>query len=81
MVGVLKKLSVPAGIVINQYQEGQTIIDDYALKEDIPILARIPFDRQIAELYSTGIPFIEALDIYDDIFSGIIPQIEELLAK
>lgn len=81
MVGVLNKLSIPAGIVVNQHQEGQNIIEDYAQKENIPILARIPFDRQIAELYSAGIPFIEALDTYDNIFSGIIPQIEELLAK
>jgi MinD superfamily P-loop ATPase len=81
MVDLLKKLSIPTGIIINQYEEGQTLIEDYAREKNVPILARIPFDREIAHYYSTGIPFITSMPGYKDIFAGIIPEIKELVAK
>jgi len=81
MVDLLEKLSIPAGIIVNQHEEGQTLIEDYAREKDIPILARIPFDRDIARYYSAGIPFITSLPGYKDIFASIIPEIEELVAK
>lgn len=81
MVDLLEKLSIPGGIIVNQHEEGLTLIEEYANEKQVPILARIPFDRNIAECYSTGIPFITALPAYEEIFAGIIPQIKELIAK
>lgn len=81
MVNLLTKLNIPSGIIINQYEEGKNIIDDYARSKNIPVLARIPFDRDIAVSYSTGIPFIKELPVYRDLFASIIPQIKELIAK
>ncbi len=74
-VSLLKEMDKPLGIVINKWQEGNTIIEEYASKEGIPVLGKIPFSRKIAEKYSEGIPVIYALkngrEIFADIFSGI----------
>lgn len=81
MVDLLEKLSIPTGIIVNQHEEEQNIIENYAREKSVPILARIPFDRDIARNYSNGIPFITSLPGYKNIFASIIPEIKELVAK
>ncbi|MFX0195042.1 MAG: ATP-binding protein [Candidatus Hodarchaeota archaeon] len=53
-VGVVKKLGIPFGVVINQADIGDKKVNEYCVKEGIPILLKIPWDRKIAELYSKG---------------------------
>ncbi len=53
-VGVVKKLGIPFGVVINQADIGDEKVNEYCVKEGIPILLKIPWDRKIAELYSKG---------------------------
>jgi MinD superfamily P-loop ATPase len=50
-VRILKK---PFGVVVNRYGIGNDDVFDYCKKESIPILAKIPNSREIAELYSRG---------------------------
>ena len=77
MADVVKKLEIPAGIVINKDDAWSTHIEEYASENDIPILMRIPMSRDIAVLYSKGIPLNEAdahwdedfLHLYEDIGS------------
>lgn len=47
----LKKLF---GVVVNRYGIGNDEVITYCTKENIPILAKIPNSRKIAELYSSG---------------------------
>ena len=54
-VGVVQKLEIPFGVVINQSDIGDEKVDEYCTKEKIPILLKIPWDRRIAELYSRGL--------------------------
>ena len=37
---------------------GDDLIDDYCRSEKIPVLMKIPDERQIAVMYSKGIPFV-----------------------
>lgn len=57
-VEVLKKLEIPFGVVVNRSDIGDEKVDTYCRDHNIPILMRIPFDREIAFLYSQGLPFI-----------------------
>jgi MinD superfamily P-loop ATPase len=57
-VEVLKKLSVPYGIVINRAGIGDRHIYKFCDANHIPILLEIPYNRSIAHLYSQGIPFV-----------------------
>ena len=58
-VEVLRKLELPFGVVVNRSDIGNDKVDSYCREENIPVLMRIPFDREIASLYSRGIPIVE----------------------
>jgi MinD superfamily P-loop ATPase len=54
-VDVLHILNIPFGVVINKYEESFAELEVYLNSEQINILIKIPFDRQIANDYSYGI--------------------------
>ena len=47
---------------------GDDTIKDYCHKQRVPVLAEIPFDREIAVLYSYGIPLWTKGERYRKIF-------------
>ncbi len=53
-VDTIKELNKEFGVVINRHGIGNDDVLDYCQIENIPILAKIPNDRHIAELYSRG---------------------------
>jgi len=77
-VETLKKLRIPFGVVINRADVGDKKTDEYCEKEKIPILMRIPMDRDIAIAYSQGIPMIKAKPEYKKKFLNLHKKIEEL---
>jgi MinD superfamily P-loop ATPase len=81
--GVLKKMSIPRGVVINKsrYGRGESsqdkVVEDFCEKEGIDILERIPFKREIAEMYSKGIPLSTGLPGYEKRFNGVFEKIRK----
>jgi len=53
-VETMRKLDKPFGIVINRFGIGNDDIINYCNNENIPIIAKIPNHRKIAEHYSSG---------------------------
>ncbi len=53
-VETIRLLEKPFAVVVNRVGIGDNAVDIYCAKENIPILAKIPNDRKIAELYSIG---------------------------
>lgn len=53
-VETMRALKKAFGVVINRFGIGNDDVFQYCQKEDIPILAKIPNSRKIAELYSSG---------------------------
>jgi len=78
-VEVLRKLGIPFGVVINRSGMGNDKVDFYCQENNIPILLRIPFDREIAVLYSQGIPIVQGKKEYMERFRGMMNRIQELL--
>ncbi|MCD6545446.1 MAG: ATP-binding protein [Thermotogae bacterium] len=76
---LVKEMNIPAGIVINRDNEEVTIIDDFAKEADIPIILRIPFDREIATLYSRGELFVEHLPKWKKRFFDAFETIKGLI--
>ena len=74
-VEAVKQLGKPCGLVINRSDIGNDEVYRYARQESLPILMEIPFQRSIAELYSTGRLLVEEslewrqkyVDLYDKI--------------
>jgi len=77
-VEVLRKLRIPFGVLINRADVGDRKVDEYCKDEKIPILMRIPMDRDIAIAYSKGIPIIEVKPAYKKDFLRLYEKIEEL---
>ena len=53
-VETMKELEKNFGVVVNRYGIGNDDVINYCENENIPLLAKIPNDRHIAELYSHG---------------------------
>jgi MinD superfamily P-loop ATPase len=74
-VGMLNKLSIPHGVVINSAGLGDAEVENFCSSENIPILMTIPWERRIAEAYSSGVPLIAALPEYKEKFLQLYKQI------
>ncbi len=77
-VGMLEKLKIPTGVVVNKADIGEQGIWDYCRSKNIPILMEIPMDRRIAESYSKGIPFVLEKRSYIAQFQALIEKVEKL---
>lgn len=74
-----KALKVPCGVVINRAGIGDTKVEEYCLKENIPILLTIPLDTEIARLYSRGITLVEGMPQWQGSFLGLFDHIREIV--
>lgn len=79
-VDVVKKLGVPFGVVINIADIGDDGVDRYCRGHDIPVLARIPYERAVAEAYSRGVSFVDAKPEFRGMFAGIFQDIRARIA-
>jgi len=68
-VEVARKLKISFGVVINRSDLGDKKTDNYCKEENIPVLMRIPFKKEIAVAYSKGTSIIEALPEYKKDFA------------
>jgi len=60
-VEAVRLLNIPFGIVINRSDIGDQRVNEYAQKENIPVLMEIPHNRDIAVAYSKGILMIDVI--------------------
>ena len=80
-VEAVKLLGIPHGLVINRADIGDGKVAAYAEQEHIPILMKIPFDRQIAETYSRGILIVEAMPEWKEQFLGLYERITQAITS
>lgn len=76
MAGILRKMNIPAGVVINRDGNGTESVTAYCSTENLPILLRIPYERRIAEGIAKGKLLIEICPEYVTAFQQIIRQIQ-----
>ena len=69
-VETVKELRKPFAVVINRWGLGDEKVLDYCTENDIPIIAKIPNLRQIAEIYSRG-----------ELIFGQVPEFKDELLK
>lgn len=53
-VDAMRFLNRKFGVVLNRYGIGNDDVLDYCSRENVPVLAKLPNDRKVAELYSRG---------------------------
>jgi MinD superfamily P-loop ATPase len=77
-VGMLEKLGIPKGVVVNKADVGNKEVWDYCQSKNIPILMEIPMDRRIAESYSKGVPMVVEYPSYTQGFNNLFEKVESL---
>jgi MinD superfamily P-loop ATPase len=78
-VEVVRKLDISCGVVINRVGIGDKEVEQYCHREGIPIFLRIPLDRNIAMLYSQGIPLIEGMPRWREDFLGLFQSMDTMV--
>jgi MinD superfamily P-loop ATPase len=74
-VEVLRKLKIPFGVVINRADLGNNKTEEYCRQENISVLMRIPFRKEIAMAYSKGEPMVKVFPEYKEDFLCLYEQI------
>jgi MinD superfamily P-loop ATPase len=77
-VGMLEKLEIPRGVVVNKADVGDREVWNYCQSKNIPILMELPMDRRIAESYSRGVPIVVEYPSYTQGFKDLFEKVEKL---
>jgi len=77
-VGLALKMGVPTGIVVNRSDGEGDLISDYTKTAGIPIVGRIPFQREYAETYSKGQIIAEVFPEMRENMLSIFERISQL---
>ena len=77
-VDTVKELDIPCGVGINRDGAGDSSVEEYCLKEGMPILLRIPLDIEIARLYSRGTTLVEGMPHWREAFLRLYNDIERI---
>ncbi|MCG8533453.1 MAG: ATP-binding protein [Desulfovibrionales bacterium] len=67
----------PMGVVVNKAGIGNAEVYDFCKEHNIPIWAEIPFDKKIAEAYSTGSVITDAVPSLKPAFAELTRSIQE----
>jgi len=78
-VGVARTLEVPTAVILNRVGIGDDRVERYCQQEGIPIVMKIPFDREIASLYSVGIPLVDAVPSWKERFLALYQEAQSFV--
>jgi len=78
-VETVRELGMPCGIVLNRAGVGDSKVEEYCKKENIPILLTIPLDTEIARLYSRGITLVDGMPQWKSSFLQLFDGIREIV--
>ncbi|MBN1289157.1 MAG: ATP-binding protein [Actinobacteria bacterium] len=73
---VAEEIGVPHGVVINKSSEYDSLIDEFCLKSDIPVIGRIPFSMEMAVICSRGDLAVEADPVMKTRFEDILKEVK-----
>ena len=76
-VETLKQMNKPFGVIVNRAGIGNNEVDHYLQFENIPLLLEIPFDKEIARMYSNGEMVVEHMPLLKQQFLELINIIIE----
>jgi MinD superfamily P-loop ATPase len=80
-VEVLRKMTIPCGVVVNRAGIGDDKVYQYCKEGNIPVLMEIPYQRRIAELYSRGVPFSLEISEWKEKFQSLFSEIKRLVEE
>jgi len=79
-IKVLEKMNIPRGVLVNKSGIGDREVYRYLETRKIPLLLEIPMSREIAEIYSRGIIFVEQMPEWKERFAALAEKIGEMVS-
>ncbi len=80
-VETLLQIGKPFGVIVNRAGLGNRDVYEWLLKNKIPLLMEIPFDREIARIYSEGRLLAQENPFYQVQFKELFKTIKRLLSQ
>jgi MinD superfamily P-loop ATPase len=80
-IELVREMEKPFGVVINKSGIGNDELKKYVQKENIMIIAEIPFSREIAKHYSDNKLLAESVEGYWEYFFGMLDKIFKIVLK
>lgn len=74
---VASELGIPTGVIINRDQDSYLALEEFCAGYNLPVLMRIPFEREIAAGVAQGKTLVEIHAEYTAIFSHMFKRICE----
>lgn len=71
-VETLQTKNIPCGVVVNRAGLGNDDVYRWLTDKNIPLLLEIPFDKEIAKVYSTGGLVYDQLPKYKELFDTLL---------
>ncbi|MBN2181158.1 MAG: ATP-binding protein [Sedimentisphaerales bacterium] len=75
-VGLVRQLGLPFAVIINRHGIGDERVEQYCQSEDIDIAMKLPDDRKIAEVYSSGGMIVDLLHQCKKHFAELLDYLE-----
>ncbi len=76
-IDMVRELGLEHVVVVNRHEEDNTSAREFCSQKGVDIIAEIPDDRRIAELYSRGETAVSWLGEYRDIFEEMLKTIRQ----
>ena len=74
------ELEIPAGVVINRDGVGDSRVDEFCQQADLPILMRIPLEREIGAGIARGKTLLDIQPDYEGRFQDMFAEIQAICA-
>ncbi len=78
---IVSHFKIPCSIIINKYdlnKEQAGLVEEFAKRNDLKILAKIPFDKKFAKALTEMVPIIEYEKGYEKVFNEIKNALYEI---
>lgn len=79
-VEAFRPIGKPLGVVVNRAGAGDEKVQEYCLKEGLPVWAEIPFSRAVAEAYSRGEVAARAVPQLRAVFLALMAHMRDAAA-
>jgi MinD superfamily P-loop ATPase len=78
-VELTRELDIPCGVIVNRHGIGDDCVDEYCCSAGLPILMRIPFDREIGHAIARGKTLLDIHPEYSQRFQDLYRQVEAMV--
>lgn len=78
-IQLTRKIDLPVGVIINRDGIGDQRVEEYCREENLPIMMRIPFDREIGAGIASGKLLIDIRPDFTERFQHMIDKIHRHL--